>query len=100
VLPLDQQTVIDYLDQQHWLPDVSADGFQRLVSSRGSSEVSATKAGDVFELRYPFAPGHASGITEARLVVSAQDYGPISLSILTSAEHAAQEYRFTRTSLA
>ena len=102
VLPADPQIkpLIDYLNQQQWVPDISPDGFRRLVSSRGSSEFSAHKTGDVFELRYPFAPGHASGITEARLVVRASDYGPISLSILTSAEHAAQEYRFTRTSLA
>ena len=102
VLPNDNENapLIEYLDQQRWLPDFSVDGFRRLVGSRGSSETSAQRTGDVFELHYPFAPGHSSGITEARLLVSAQDYAPMSISILTSAEHAAQEYRFTRTSLA
>lgn len=102
VLPNESENapLIEYLDQQHWLPDFSVEGFRRLVSSRGSAEASAKRAGDVFELHYPFAPGHFSGIAEARLLVSAQDYAPTSISILTSAEHAAQEYRFTRTSIA
>jgi hypothetical protein len=89
--------LIDYLDRQQWLPDVSVDGFRRLVSSRGSSETSAEKAGDVFELHYPFAKGHDSGIAEARLAVAAADYAPTSLSIVTSTD-SAQEYRFTRVS--
>jgi len=89
--------VIQYLDQQQWLPDISINGFRRLVAARGSSEVSARKAGDVFELSYPFATGHSSGIAEARLLVNVSDYAPASLSILTSAEEA-QEYRFTRIS--
>jgi anti-sigma factor RsiW len=88
---------IDYLDHQQWLPDVSINGFRRLVSARGSTEVSAKKSGDEFELRYPFAPGHSSGIAEARLLVNAKDYEPTSISILTVAERA-QEYRFTRVS--
>ena len=90
-------TLIDYLDRQQWLPDVSVDGFHRLVSARGSSDASARKSGDVFELQYPFAPGHSSGIAEARLVVAAGDYAPSSLSIVTATE-SAQEYRFTRVS--
>lgn len=87
--------LIDYLDRQRWLPDVSIDGFHRLVSARGSSEAIAHKSGDAFELQYPFAPGHSSGIAEARLLVAASDYAPSSLSIVTG---GAEEYRFTRVS--
>ena len=90
-------TLIDYLDRQQWLPDVSVDGFRRLVSSRGSSQTIAHKSGDDFELQYPFAPGHSSGIAEARLVVAASDYEPASVSIVTSTGNA-QEYLFTRVS--
>lgn len=89
--------LIEYLDRQQWLPDFSVDGFRRLIGSRGDSETSAQKAGDAFELRYPFAAGHSSGIAEARLLVNAKDYEPTSLSIFTSTE-SAQEYRFTRVS--
>jgi len=101
VLPADGEdaALIEYLDQQRWLPDFSVEAFRRLVGSRGSTEASAKRSGDVFEVDYPFAPGHASGISEARLLVSARDYAPISLSLVRSAENAAQEYRFTRTSL-
>lgn len=101
VFPNDEEdaAIIAYLDQQRWLPDFSVAGFRRLVASRGNSTTSAKRSGDVYELNYPFAAGHASGISEARLLISARDYAPISLSILTSAQHAAQEYRFTRISV-
>jgi hypothetical protein len=100
VLPNDREdvAVIEYLDQERWSPDFSVEGFRRLVGSRGNAETSAKRTGDVFELDYPFVPGHVSGISEARLLVSARDYAPISLSLVTSAENAAREYRFTRTS--
>ena len=101
VLPGDAEdaALIEYLDQQRWLPDFAVDGMRRLVSSRGSTEAAVKRSGDALEVVYPFAPGHASGISQARLLVSARDYAPISLSLVRSAESAAQEYRFTRTSL-
>lgn len=102
LLPNDNESapLIEYLDHERWLPDFSLEGFRRLVGSRGTSEASAKRAGDIFELDYPFVSGHSSGITEARLLVSAEDYAPTSISFVISAEHAAQEYRFTRTSMA
>jgi hypothetical protein len=102
VLPDDNENapLIEYLDHERWLPDFSVEGFRRLVGSRGTTEASVKRAGEIFELDYPFISGHSSGITEARLQVNAQDYAPTSISFVISAEHAAQEYRFTRTSMA
>jgi hypothetical protein len=100
VLPAEagDKALIAYLSQQGWVPDVSVEGFRSLIRTRGTTEVSAQKTGGVFELHYPFAPGHPSGITEAQLRVDAKDYSPASVSIFTSAEKAGQEYRFTRMS--
>jgi hypothetical protein len=91
------EPLIQYLSHQGWVPDVTAEGFRTLIGARGSSEQSARKSGDVFEVEYPFAAGHPSGISAALLRVNAKDYSPTSLSIVTSAEEAQQdEYRFTR----
>lgn len=92
------EPLLQYLSRQGWVPDVSVQGFRALIGGRGSSEQSARKSGDAFELEYPFAVGHPSGITEALLRVDAKDYAPTSLSIFTTAEKTRQEYRFTRVS--
>jgi hypothetical protein len=85
-----------YLGAEHWVPDLSIGQFRRLIESRGSAEVSARRNGGEFELHYPFAPGHVSGIQETLLRVNAADYAATGLSIFTSGSSGA-EYRFTRT---
>lgn len=86
-----------FLAQRHWVPDVSVAGFRSLIETRASKDASVRKDGGVFELHYPFAAGHASGITEAMLAVDAQDYAPRSVSIFETTERSEREYRFTRT---
>jgi anti-sigma factor RsiW len=88
-------TLAQYLISQQWIPDVSVGEFRRLAEW-GSGQVSARRQGGTFELHYPFAPNHPSGITETLLRVSTQDYSLTSLSIFTASD--ASEYRFTRTS--
>lgn len=90
--------LLEYLAAQRWVPDVSVAGFRRLVASRGDTTASARRHGSAFELHYPFAPGHPSGIAEAMLVVNNRDYSPTSLSIIATTQSASWEYRFTRTS--
>ncbi|HVO81805.1 MAG TPA: zf-HC2 domain-containing protein [Terriglobales bacterium] len=90
--------LLQYLTAQRWVPDVSVAGFRRLIAGRGSAQASARRHGDTFELSYPFAPGHPSGITEASLLVSSRDYSPNRLSIVTSNRGTSWEYRLTRTS--
>ena len=89
--------LLSYLKSEQWVPDLSVSEFRRLVNSRGSSEVQAKRAGTMFELHYPFAQGHPSGIFETLLRVNAEDYSPASLSIFTGA-NGENEYRFTRVS--
>ena len=90
--------LLQYLAAQRWTPDVSIAGFRRLVAARGDTTATARREGDSLELRYPFAPGHRSGITEALLVVDQRDYSPASISVITAHQGASWEYRFTRTS--
>jgi anti-sigma factor RsiW len=87
-------TLAQYLISQQWIPDVSVGEFRRLAGW-GSGQASARRQGGTFELHYPFAPNHPSGITETLLRVSTQDYSLTSLSIFTAGD--ASEYRFTRT---
>jgi hypothetical protein len=90
--------LLEYLTAQRWTPEVSVAGFRRLIAARGSATASARRDGEVFDLRYAFAAGHPSGITEALLVVDSRDYSPASVSIITGHQSASWEYRFTRTS--
>ncbi len=93
----DDPELVRYLSAEHWVPDLSIGQFRRLIESRGSTQVSARRNRGEFELDYPFAPGHASGIQETLLRVDAADYAPTSLSILTGGISGGNEYRFTRT---
>lgn len=88
-----------YLASRNWVPEVSAAGFRSLIEDRESKDSSARRQGREFELHYPFAAGHSSGISEALLRVDAQDYAPSSISLMTGGAAAQREYRFTRTSL-
>jgi predicted anti-sigma-YlaC factor YlaD len=85
-----------YLASQQWVPDVSVSGFRQLIAPRGATAGSARRAGNEFQVRYPFSPGHVSGIAEARLSVDAKNWQPTSMSLVTS--NRGSEYRFTRTS--
>src|SRR5581483_9257499 len=88
--------IVQYLAAQKWFPDVSAREFQKLIAGRNQSESSAKKSDGGFELHYPFSAGHFSGISEARMMVDAHDYTPLSVSIFSQRDGG--EYRFTRTS--
>jgi len=92
--------LVQYLATQRWVPDLSVSEFRRLVGSRGNTETSARRQDGSFELRYPFAAGHPSGISETLLRVDARDYAPTGVSIFTMDENGGSEYRFTRTSFA
>jgi len=88
--------LVEYLTGRHWVPDVSAAGFQSLIEGRSSADSSARRDAGEYELHYPFAAGHKSGIAEAMLRVDAKTYAPESVSLTNGAQ---QEYRFTRTAL-
>jgi len=90
-------SLVQYLTAQQWVPDMSVSEFRRLVQLRGNTEASARRQDGNFELRYPFAPGHPSGIAETLLRVDARDYAPTGLSIFTAGGDGGSEYRFTRT---
>jgi len=90
-------SLVQYLTTQQWIPDISIAEFQRLIGSRGSTEASARRQDGTFELHYPFAAGHPSGIAETLLRVDVHDYAPTGLSIFTTRD-GGSEYRFTRTS--
>ncbi|MBZ5719603.1 MAG: zf-HC2 domain-containing protein [Acidobacteriia bacterium] len=94
--PQDAQ-LAQYLTEQHWVPDVSVAGFRSLIATRANHDAAVRKDGHIFELHYPFATGHASGIAEAMLRVDSQDYSPKSISIIAAHENFDREYRFTRT---
>ena len=83
-----------YLEMEHWLPDVSAPEFRKLVAGRQSTQTSSLREGTSYEISYPFAENHVSGIREARLAIDAKTYQPERVSIVTV---EAGEFRFTRT---
>ena len=82
-----------YLEAERWLPDVSVSEFRKLVAARQSSDTSSKQAGSLYEVSYPFASGHPSGIREARLDMDAKTYEPERVCIVTA---DAGEFRFTR----
>ncbi len=82
-----------YLEAQHSLPDVSITEFRKLVAGRQTTEATSKREGAAYEVDYPFAANHASGIREAQLVMDAKTYEPERISIVTA---SADEYRFTR----
>lgn len=85
-----------YLGSQQWVPDVSVAEFRQLSGWGIGGEALARRQGGTFELYYPFAPNHPSGIAAALLRVDASSYSLMSLSIFTRGD--GSEYRFTRTS--
>jgi anti-sigma factor RsiW len=85
-----------YLGSQQWVPDVSVAEFRQLAGWGIGGEALARRQGGTFELYYPFAPNHPSGIAGALLRVDAGSYSLMSLSIFTRGDDS--EYRFTRTS--
>jgi hypothetical protein len=90
-----------YLDAQGWFPQVSVSSYRRLIAGRGfkgNDDAFVTRYGDTYELHHPFAPSHASGITETVLLLSTDNYSPEGLSIFTAEGNEHFEYRLTRTS--
>ena len=89
-------TFLPYLENIGWVPELSVTEFRKLLSGRENNESYAKRLGDNFELRYPFAPGHSSGIAEAQLEVNAEDYSPVELRLITADGNS--EFRFVGTS--
>ena len=89
-------SLVQYLSSQQWVPDFSVGEFRQLAQWGIGGEALARRQGGNFELHYPFAPNHPSGIAETLLQVDARDYSLTSLSIFTNGDDS--EYQFTRTS--
>jgi len=87
--------VVAYLSSEHWLPEVSAREFRKIVQGRQNDTTLTRKAGDALEIHYPFAAGHTSGITEAILSVDRETYAPREMSVRTRESAGSWEYRFT-----
>ena len=87
-----------YLEAAQWLPDVSVSEFRKLVAARQSSDTSSRKSGNAFEVSYPFALGHSSGIREARLEMDAKTYEPEGVSIVTTEAGEFRLIQVTETS--
>ncbi len=90
-----------YLNGQNWFPEVSVSSYRRLIAGRGLSRndgAFTARHGDTYELHHPFAPPHASGITETVLFLSTEDYAPQGVGIFTIEGNGRFEYRLTRTS--
>jgi len=90
-----------YLDVQGWFPQVSVSSYRRLIAGRGFKDndvAFVTRDADSYELHHPFAPSHASGITETVLLLSTENYSPKGLSIFTAEGTERFEYRLTRIS--
>lgn len=88
-------SVLAYLGEERWLPEVSALEFRKLVQGRQSDATSSKKVNDELEIHYPFATGHVSGITEAILRVDRETYAPREMSVRTAESTGNWEYRFT-----
>jgi len=86
-----------YLHSQHWLPVVTVEAFQELIAGRGLTSSSVQKEAGAFDLIYPFAEGHASGISEARLRLDRGTFATVDLSLFLGSPTDGTEYRFTRT---
>jgi len=88
-----------YLRTQHWLPSVAVEAFRELTSGRGLTSSSVQKEAGSFVLIYPFAEGHISGISEARLRVDRSSFAVMGLSLFLGSVADGIEYRFTPTSI-
>jgi hypothetical protein len=85
-----------YLHSQHWLPAITAEAFRQLTAGRGVTASSVQKEPDAFVLIYPFAEGHPSGVSEARLRVDRRTFATMGLSLFLGSQTDGIEYRFTR----
>lgn len=89
--------LLSYLASRKWFPEVSVASYENLIESREAAGSELLRVGDQFELRHPFAPHHTSGITETRLLLSANGYTPSRISILCVGADGTSEYRIART---
>ena len=87
--------LLQYLQTENWFPDPSVEQFRKLVAGREDDDTSARRQGTQFELHYPFAAHHNSGIAEALLTVDSQSYSPLQVTIVTADQNS--EFRFRRT---
>ncbi len=95
MLGADDAALNQYLNSEHWIPELSVEEFRHLGSGQEIAE-SAGKQGDAFNVSYKYAAG-ASGIGEALLQVDVSDYAPTSISFIASSPEVRREYRLTRT---
>jgi hypothetical protein len=86
-----------YLHTQHWLPVLTVEAFREIIAGRGLTSSSVQKVAGAFDLIYPFAEGHASGISEARLRMDRGTFATMGLSLFLGSPADGVEYRFTRT---
>jgi hypothetical protein len=86
-----------YLHTQHWLPEVTVEAFLQLTANRGVATSAVKKEPGTFVLIFPFAEGHASGISEARLRVDQKTFTTMGLSLFLESAADSIEYRFTST---
>jgi hypothetical protein len=89
-------SLLKYMESQRFFPDTSASEFQKLIASRGSDRSTVQKDEDAYQLKFPFAFNHSSGIESATLWVNQKSFEPSQLSIFTGTAAAGKEYRFLR----
>lgn len=89
-------TLANYLHSQHWLPAVTVEAFRQLTANRGITASSVQRESDAFVVIYPFAEGHPSGISEARLRVDQNTFATTGLSLFVGSQTDGTEYRFSR----
>jgi hypothetical protein len=89
--------MVGYLRSQNWLPAVSVEAFRTIIAGRSLTSSSVEKESAAFVLIYPFADGHMSGISEARLRVDRTTFATMGLSLFLGAPADGIEYRFTPT---
>lgn len=96
--PVFDPALLHYMQQQDFFPDASASQFRKLIANRGGSETHVRKGEASYGLDYVFSENHPSGIRNAVLWVSKQNYDPFQLSIFTGNDASLMEYRISRES--
>lgn len=93
-----ERSVLDYLKAQNCFPDLSIPEFRKLVAGRGEQKSRVSTSDGIFELHFPFAAEHVSGIREAVLWVQKNTYEPLQMNLYMDVKDNHREYRFIRSS--
>ena len=91
--------MLDYFKVVDCFPDVSVGQFRKLVAQRRAESTQVSLRDGVFELEFPFAAGHASGIREAVLRVEKRTYAPVELILVTGSNRDERDFHFARSSV-